>query len=176
MVQSPILRAVDESRSRILESLPLLESESVPRERCIARISSEDIGPYPVSAMDGYALRFDDVPQPPVRLRNTGISRAGERFAGALSDGQCVRIFTDGVVPPGADVIVLQEDATESESDVIIDKIPKKGAHIRYAGLDFCFDQVCVPVQGKSVPQACRDAGISLLMRMTTAEKKRQRS
>jgi molybdopterin molybdotransferase len=126
--------------------------------------------------MDGYALRFDDVPQPPVRLRNTGISRAGERFAGALSAGQCVRIFTDGVVPPGADVIVLQEDATESESDVIIDKIPKKGAHIRYAGLDFCFDQVCVPVQGKSVSQACRDAGISLLMRMTTAEKKRQRS
>jgi molybdopterin molybdotransferase len=60
-----------------------------------------------------------------------GTSKAGSHFAGSVTAGTCVRIFTGAVVPLGADVIALQEDATEQDDAVTIEEVPKPGQFIR---------------------------------------------
>lgn len=159
----PALLSVEEARSRILAAMPLMGSESVPLPAAHGRVASDDVAarmshpPVAVSAMDGYALRSDDVRELPVRLRQIGVSRAGVRFAGTLTPGACVRIFTGAMVPDGADLIALQEDATEAGGDVEIREVPRKGQHIRRAGLDFTAGQVCV---GKGRVITARDIGL----------------
>lgn len=61
-----------------------------------------------LSAMDGYAIRFADMPGP---WRVVGESAAGRPFAGSVAAGEAVRIFTGAHVPQGADTILIQEDA-----------------------------------------------------------------
>ncbi len=60
--------------------------------------------------MDGYALRAVDAAKIPATLRVIGSSPAGHPFAGKLGAGESVRIFTGGVMPDGADAVVIQED------------------------------------------------------------------
>jgi len=78
-------------------------------------------------------------------LRVVGASPAGNPYRGTLGKGEAVRIFTGGVVPEGADAIVIQEDteATEAtETDVTIKEAAQKGRHVRVAGLDFAAGDV----------------------------------
>ena len=150
-MNKPGLMSVEEARSRILAAVPLLESERVPLQRSAGRVLSEDViarlshPPAPVSAMDGYALRAADAKILPVRVRQIGASRAGARFDGVLEPGSCVRIFTGGVVPEGADTIALQEDAADDGNAVVIAEVARPGQYIRKAGLDFAAGQVCLP-------------------------------
>lgn len=85
------------------------------------------------------------------------MSRAGEQFDGNLTGGACIRIFTGAMVPNGADVIALQEDATESGDEVAIWEVAKTGQHIRRAGLDFTAGQVCAE---KGRVLTARDIGL----------------
>ena len=145
------LISVEEARTRILAALPLLAVETLPILQAHGRVTAEDLvarlthPPDPVSAMDGYALRSEDVGDMPLRLHKIGVSRAGERFKGELTPGACVRIFTGAVIPEGADVIALQEDAEESDDEVILREVAPKGRFIRKAGMDFSTGQVLVP-------------------------------
>lgn len=154
---------MEEARARILAEIPLLEAETVPIDQARGRVAAEDIHaglshpPVPVSAMDGYALRAQDAGQLPVRLRNIGTSRAGARFQGVLAPGACVRIFTGAVVPDGAEVIALQEDAEEADSQVTIRDAPPKGQYIRSAGMDFSAGQLVV---AKGRVLSARDLGL----------------
>jgi molybdopterin molybdotransferase len=107
--------------------------------------------------MDGYACRSKDVTRLPARLRKIGISRAGERFQGDVAASTCVRIFTGGIVPEGADVIALQEDAVEIGGEVEIREVPAVGKHIRRAGLDFAAGEVCL-TKGRAL--TARDIGL----------------
>ncbi|NHN20560.1 molybdopterin molybdenumtransferase MoeA, partial [Bacillus amyloliquefaciens] len=61
-----------------------------------------------LSAMDGYALRFADLPGP---FAVIGESAAGAPFAGSVDAGQAVRIFTGAARPPGTDTVLVQEEA-----------------------------------------------------------------
>lgn len=134
---------VEEARARILADLQPLRTEDVPLSQAYGRTISQDVAatinqpPAPVSAMDGYALRSSDAEKMPASLRKIGVSRAGARFTGRLEPGTCIRIFTGAVVPEGADIIALQEDATEAGDVVTIREVPNKGQYIRKAGLDF---------------------------------------
>ena len=68
--------------------------------------------PFDASAMDGYAARAADVASVPARLSVIGTAPAGRGFAGAVGEGQAVRIFTGAPLPEGADTIVIQENVT----------------------------------------------------------------
>lgn len=92
--------------------------------------------PADLSAMDGYALRFGDLPGP---LRVVGESAAGHPWHGVLQPGEAVRIFTGAHVPAGADTVAVQEDAERAADRVAFPREgpPGPGAHIRRRGIDF---------------------------------------
>jgi molybdopterin molybdotransferase len=93
--------------------------------------------PANISAMDGYAVRGDDVAGAPARLALIGEVAAGRPFAGRIESGQAARIFTGGVLPPGADTVVIQE-VTEREGDVVVvNSATRRGRNVRVEGLDF---------------------------------------
>ncbi len=89
-----------------------------------------------LSAMDGYAIRYADLPGP---WRVTGESAAGTPFDGEVSSRDAVRIFTGAAVPHGANTIIIQEDVVR-DGDALTQSgegPPRLGAHIRRAGSDF---------------------------------------
>ena len=86
--------------------------------------------------MDGYAVRLGDANRTGARLRVIGAAPAGRPFRGKIGAGEAVRIFTGGVLPEGADAILIQENA-EADGDSVIVTQPAVARHIRPAGLDF---------------------------------------
>src|SRR5258705_2346374 len=65
--------------------------------------------PADVSAMDGYAVRALDLSDIPTRLKVVGEVAAGHPFPGSVGPGEAARIFTGGLMPPGADTVIIQE-------------------------------------------------------------------
>lgn len=134
---------VSEALERVLAKATLLPQEMVPLSHAHGRVLAADIKalrtqpPADVSAMDGYAVRAADITAAPVDLKVTGEVAAGRPFAGAVNAGEAVRIFTGGVIPPGADTIAIQENAERDGDRVRIQKSTPANKHIRRAGLDF---------------------------------------
>ncbi len=93
--------------------------------------------PMDVSAMDGYAVRIDDIDNTPVTLKLLGQSAAGHNFAGDVLPGACVRIFTGAPLPNGTDTVIIQENTTQNSENITILEAPEKGKNIRKAGIDF---------------------------------------
>ncbi len=114
--------SVEEATARIIAAFTPVEAENHRNRRSAARVLAADAiakfdqPPFPVSAMDGYAVRIADIDKVPARLRVIGSAPAGHPFGGKIGAGEAVRIFTGGVVPEGADGIVIQED-TEASGD-----------------------------------------------------------
>ncbi|RUM99373.1 molybdopterin molybdenumtransferase MoeA [Pseudaminobacter arsenicus] len=138
------LLAVNEALERLLDGAEPSESETVAIAEAAGRVLAEPLTarrtqpPFDASAMDGYAVRAQDVARLPVTLRVIGIAPAGKRFAGVVGPGEAVRIFTGAPVPEGADTVVIQEDTRKlDENTVEIVEAPAKGRHIRRRGLDF---------------------------------------
>jgi len=108
-------------------------------------ISPLDVPAHDNSAMDGYAVRYADLKAAgEVTLRVAGTSFAGAPFQGQLKAGECVRIMTGGVVPPGADTIVMQEHTEAKGDSVKISGGHKQGQHFRHAGEDLKTGQVAL--------------------------------
>src|SRR3954453_3892505 len=135
--------SVAEALRQVLEHAAPLASETVPLADAYGRVLAADLSaqrtqpPVDVSAMDGYAVCAADVKSAPVRLRLIGEVAAGHPFAGTVGAGEAARIFTGGAVPPGADTIVIQENATGDGDVVVVNQASVAGRHIRRAGLDF---------------------------------------
>src|SRR4029079_9119511 len=124
---------------------PMSAVERVHVRSALGRVLAADvISPIAVpghdnSAMDGYAVRFADLkPDAETVLKRVGESFAGKPWAGAIAGGECVRIFTGGVMPQGADSVVMQERASEDASGVRIapGALAKAGTNRRFAGED----------------------------------------
>ena len=100
--------------------------------------SSIDVPAHDNSAMDGYALRSADTRgDVPTVLRVLGTAWAGRPFEGTVDAGQCVRIMTGGVMPAGADTVVIQERTREDPAGTIrFDERPRAGDNVRAAGED----------------------------------------
>ncbi len=145
------LLPVSEALDRVLAKASPLPPEMVPLAAAHGRVLAADLKalrtqpPQDVSAMDGYAVRAADIAAAPVDLRVTGEVAAGRPFSGAVGAGEAVRIFTGGVVPPGADTIAIQEHAEREGNRVRIVKPAPAGKHIRRAGLDFNQGDVLLP-------------------------------
>jgi molybdopterin molybdotransferase len=100
-------------------------------------VSPLDVPAHDNSAMDGYAVRFADLaPGAETTLRVIGTAFAGAPFEGALAPGTSVRIMTGGVVPSGADTIVMQEHVQVEQDAVRIGPGHRKGQNLRRAGED----------------------------------------
>jgi molybdopterin molybdotransferase len=137
---------VDRARVLIREFLqPVTATERVHIRAALDRVLAADIAsPLDVpghdnSAMDGWAVRYADLaPSGPTTLRRVGESFAGKPFGGTVGAGETVRIFTGGVMPAGADTVVMQERATETPGGVSIapGAVAKEGQNRRFAGED----------------------------------------
>jgi molybdopterin molybdotransferase len=135
--------SVEEATARIVAAFAPLPAETVSIAAALGRVLAEDVvaritqPPADVSAMDGYAVRATDVAKVPVTLRLVGMAPAGGAFDGTVEAGQCVRIFTGGPVPRGADAIVIQEDVVATGDQIAIKESVPRGRYVRPAGLDF---------------------------------------
>ncbi|WP_332687197.1 molybdopterin molybdotransferase MoeA [Bosea sp. (in: a-proteobacteria)] len=137
----------------LLDSVPGTTGiETLPLARCAGRVLAADLAalrtqpPFANSAMDGYAARAEDL-QPGKELRVVGESAAGRGFAGVVSPGETVRIFTGAPLPEGTDAILMQENAEGVGSPAIrVVKGASKGQFVRPAGLDFGSGEVLLKV------------------------------
>ncbi len=135
---------VDKARAFIHQFLePLASTLRVPIRSALGRVLAEDvISPVDVpahrnSAMDGWAMRGADLKaDAETTLAEIGAAFAGRPFAGSVGAGQCVRIMTGGVVPDGADTVVMQERAQAAGKSVTFAAGQKTGQNVREAGED----------------------------------------
>ncbi|WHU03466.1 molybdopterin molybdotransferase MoeA [Sphingomonas sp. NIBR02145] len=133
---------VAEAQQRLFVRAAPLAEEEVPITLAAGRWVARDIlalrtqPASALSAMDGYAIRFADLPGP---WEVIGESAAGRGFAGEVSPGQAVRIFTGAPLPSGADTILVQEEAArEGDRLTLAGEGPLRlGGNVRARGLDF---------------------------------------
>jgi molybdopterin molybdotransferase len=137
------LISVAEALDHVLAHAAPLPPEQVALDDALGRVLAADLKalrtqpPADVSAMDGYAARSSDVANVPVQLRMIGEVAAGRPFTAAVGAGEAARIFTGGVMPAGADTVVVQEITERKGDTVAVLKPVSKGRHIRRQGLDF---------------------------------------
>jgi molybdopterin molybdotransferase len=122
---------------------PVTATVRVPIRSALGRVLAEDVlSPVDVpahrnSAMDGWAMRHADLAaEGETTLQEVGAAFAGKPFAGPVGKGQCVRIMTGGVVPEGADTVVMQERARASGRAITFSGGNRQGQNVREAGED----------------------------------------
>ena len=147
--------SVDDAVAAIVQRFSAVEGvESVGVADADGRVLAEDLvatlqlPPFTNSAVDGYAVRGQDVPSGEARqFRVAGRLQAGSAADGTvLAAGEAVRIFTGAPLPPGADTVFMQEDARLDDAGrVALPAGLTRGANVRPAGEDIALGRVVVP-------------------------------
>jgi molybdopterin molybdotransferase len=136
---------VEEAKRMILEEsrrLDVVEVELDDARACVLAedvLADRDFPPTNRSAMDGFAVRWEDVQEPGRTLTLAGEVRAGRPVDDLrVEPGSCVRIMTGSTVPPGADTVIMVELTTEGTDagTVTFQGEPIRGQHIRVRGED----------------------------------------
>jgi len=132
------LRILEEVRRQPPLRMPLDDTlDAVLAEDVVSPV---DIPAHTNSAMDGYAVRGEDVrgasPDSPVRLRVVEELPAGRFPSRSVGPGECARIFTGAPLPQGADSVIRQEDTDQGSESVTILKDRDVGVNFRLAGED----------------------------------------
>ena len=136
------LLPITEAQSRLFALAAPIASEEVTLAQAAGRWAAADVRALrtqpavDLSAMDGYALRFTDLPGP---WRVIGESAAGRPFAGAVGAGEATRIFTGAAMPAGTDTVLIQEEAGRDGEQLHLTGVepPHLGRNTRRKGLDF---------------------------------------
>src|SRR6266849_3696044 len=134
---------VTEALSAVLAGAEPLPEEMITLDAAHHRVLARDVAalrtqpPRAMSAMDGYAVRSADASAVAARLKVIGEVAAGRPFEKIVGTGEATRIFTGGVIPEGADAIVIQEDTVVESGGITITEAAVPGRHIRPAGVDF---------------------------------------
>jgi len=129
----------DEAAALVLDHTRVLAVERVTLEECAGRVLAEDlIAPsalpaFPSSAVDGYAVRSSDAGR---TLQVIGESAAGRPFAGPVAPGTAARVLTGGVVPDGADCVVMVEDVQVDGEVVTVPSPLRAGTNYHKVGDD----------------------------------------
>ena len=137
------LMPVADALAAVLAGVEPLPEEMVALDAAFHRVLARDVAarrtqpPQAMSAMDGYAVRACDAAKVNTQLTVIGEVAAGRPFAGTVGANEAVRIFTGGVVPDGADAVVIQEDTVADGKRITVKEAALAGRHIRLAGVDF---------------------------------------
>ena len=148
---------VDAALAQLLAGVVQLSTERVPIGAANGRILAEPVDaalakpPFAASAMDGYAVRWSDVPGP---WRVVGEAAAGRCCDVVVGVGTAVRIFTGAPMPAGTDTVVVQEDMTRDGviATLVGDGPLHQGAHVRAAGQDFTLGDRIVDAGNRLTP------------------------
>ena len=152
---------LDDALARLLaQALPLQGVDTVRTFDADGRVLAHDlvsavqVPPLDNSAMDGYALRCADVPQPGTVLPVSQRIPAG-RVGTPLQPGTAARIFTGAPVPEGADAVVMQEECSaEGDGHVRVQATPRAGQNIRLAGENITRGSVVLQAGARLTPAA----------------------
>lgn len=136
------LLPIQEAQARLFAQAQPVPAEDVSLARAVGRWAAADVHARrtqpatDLSAMDGYAIRYADLPGPWTLI---GESAAGRAFTGSMGTGETVRIFTGAAVPAGADTVMVQEEVEPQGSTIHLtgEGPPTNGRNIRRRGLDF---------------------------------------
>jgi len=140
--------SVEEAARHITAAFSPIDCETMDLAHLAGRVLAEDVvarchqPPFPISAMDGYAVRLADGN---ATRRVIGSAPAGHPFEDKVGPGEALRIFTGGVLPEGADAIVIQEDVLGDGDRITFAANACSAGHIRPAGLDFKTGDVLAP-------------------------------
>lgn len=152
--------SVEEARSKIMGLVSVLDTEETPLLQAIGQVLAKDataafdIPPWDNSAMDGYALRREDLEgasaASPTTLRVIGSVAAGQIPSQGIGPGEAIRIMTGAPLPPGADTVVPFEETDEQErtgqgrplEEIRIMAAPPRGGSVRPKGEDVARGQV----------------------------------
>lgn len=144
--------SVSEALDRLFALVTPLPIETVDlrsaRGRALAQdaVAGRDQPPFAASAMDGYAVRDEDV-NSGATLTVIGEAPAGRAFRRHVGPGQAVRIFTGAPIPDGATRVIIQEDTTRNGNQVTLGDTLDAGPYIRPAGGDFSDGQTVLTAQ-----------------------------
>ncbi|HZD60883.1 MAG TPA: gephyrin-like molybdotransferase Glp [Anaerolineae bacterium] len=154
--------SVEEAREIILSKIERLETEEVPILESLGRVLDEDIyaeadvPPFDNSAMDGYAVRSEDVagawPGGPVELRVLGDVAAGYVPESPVGKGETIRIMTGAQMPEGADAVIMVENTERTDGGVLIFVPARPGENVRFAGEDIRRGDVALRRGKKIIP------------------------
>lgn len=128
-----------------------LGTQTAPLKKAAGRVLAEpvvaqiDSPRTDVSAMDGYAVREDDLVGFPLHLKIIGESFAGAGWTGTVTPGTCARIFTGAPLPTGSDRVIIQENVRREEDVAVIDEHPSASRHVRHRGSDFQTGEELLP-------------------------------
>ncbi len=134
--------SVEEAQERVLSEVRVLGTEQVVFTEALGRVLREDIvAPSDVpqadnTAMDGYAVRADDIANPPVKLRVIEDLPAGSVATKRVEPGTAVRIMTGAMIPDGADTVAHVEITDAGSEFVTIRQSLKRGTNLRWRGED----------------------------------------
>jgi molybdopterin molybdotransferase len=141
------LTQLDEAQKVVLDAAPVLGLEKTSILDVLGRVLGEDIiaerenPPWDNSAMDGFAVRWDDIKQEQAIQKAVTLSiiedvPAGTMPSKAVGPGQAIRIMTGAPIPQGADTVLKVEDTEHTPHSVRVFKAEPKGANIRPQGED----------------------------------------
>lgn len=117
--------SLDDARQRVLDGVFPLAPREVACERTaglvVARdvVASENVPPFANTAVDGYAVHAADVHEVPCELRVVGTLGAGDATEWSLQRGEALRIMTGAVMPAGADAVVMVEDTSPLDDNLV---------------------------------------------------------
>src|SRR4051812_3766835 len=142
---------VEEAQERVLDEVHILGTEQVAFTEALGRVLREDVRAArdvpdgDNTAMDGYAVRADDIANPPVALRVIENLPAGTIATKRVEQGTAIRIMTGALMPDGADTVAHVE-ITDAGSDVVtVHEALKKGTNIRKRGEDMHAGDLVLP-------------------------------
>ena len=128
-------------------------ADAVGRVLAADAIATIDLPPQTNSAVDGYAVYFDDLARDaPTLLPVDGRTAAGQEPGMPLPRGRARRIFTGAVMPPGPDTVMMQEDCELTDAGVVVQPGIRRGANRRPAGEDVARGAVAVPAGRRLMP------------------------
>lgn len=166
------LLGVEDARARILALTTPLPEESTPIEAAIGRALARDViaqrtlPPWDNSAMDGYAVRAEDVRTAPVRLQVIDQIFAGQRPNRPIGRGQCARIMTGAPLPEGADAVVMQEHTRPGDGEVEILRPVEPRTAVRDRGEDARAGELLL---GQGTPLGIPESGLLWAQGLTHA-------
>ena len=172
------LLPVEEAQARLLALRAPLASENIAFPESLGRylsndvIASRDQPAADLSAMDGYAVRFDDLPGPWSVIGETAAGTAPDRM---VDVGEAMRIFTGAMLPAGADTVIVQEDVARDGARLTLtgDGPEARGRHIRARAADFAAGDCLLPAGTRLTPGAIAAAAMSGAGQLTVGRRPR---